>query len=181
MAGPDPISRRLRRLFDALDGDRDGFVTWSDHLTIVARYAAGYGLAATDARIEALERAYWELWLGLLARGRPGGDRLSEGEFVAAHRSAGYAEDGPNVLDRLAKAIFRILDTDGDQRVDEAEFAAYLALWDVSDELGPPAFRRLDLDRDTFLSQREIARSLRAFHINNDNLDTPGGIFLGVR
>ncbi|MFG2872448.1 EF-hand domain-containing protein [Streptomyces sp. NPDC048338] len=181
MAGPDPISRRLRRLFAVLDGDGDGSVTWADHRGIVDRYAAGYGLASDDARIQALERAYWELWLGLLARAEPGRDRLSEEEFVAAHRSADYETDGQNVLERLARAIFRILDTDGDQRVGADEFAAYLTVWGVSGDAGPVAFRRLDLDRDAFISQREIARSLRAFHINNDDLDTPGGLFLGVR
>ncbi|MFF8275954.1 EF-hand domain-containing protein [Streptomyces lateritius] len=176
----DPITRRLRRLFGVLDSDRDGFVTWSDHRQIVDAYAAGYGLAGDDDRIRALEKAYWALWLGLLTQSEPGRERLDQDEFVAAQRAVGYEANRPELLENLAEAIFRIMDTKGDKRVSRDEFAAYLSVWGVSSEQDPVVFERLDLDRDAFISQREIARSLRAFHLHNDDLNTPGGIFLGI-
>ncbi|MGW6563790.1 EF-hand domain-containing protein [Streptomyces sp. NPDC054975] len=181
MATLDPVTRRLLRLFAVLDGDGDGYVTWADHQRVVKAYAAAYGLAADDPRIQALERAYWAQWLGLLTQSVPGRERLDQDGFVAAHRAVGYDTDRPEILENLAAAIFRIMDTKGDKRVSEEEFAAYLAVWDVSGDEGAEAFRHLDLDRDAYVSQREIARSLRAFHLHNDNLNTPGGIFLGVR
>jgi hypothetical protein len=72
------------------------------------------------------------------------------------------------------------MDTTGDKRVSKEEFAAYLAVWGVSADEVPAAFERLDLDRDAYVSQREIDRSLHAFHLNNDDLDTPGALFLGI-
>ncbi|MFF9909324.1 EF-hand domain-containing protein [Streptomyces sp. NPDC013457] len=176
----DPITRRLRRLFEVMDSDGDGFVTWSDHERVVRAYATVYGLTADDSRIQALERAYWAQWLGLLTQSVPGRDRLDQDGFVDAHRAVGYDSDRPELLEDLAAAVFRIMDTKGDKRVSGEEFTAYLAVWGVTGEQDPGVFERLDLDRDAFLSQREIARSLRAFHLHNDNLDTPGGIFLGV-
>ncbi|MFD7326703.1 EF-hand domain-containing protein [Streptomyces sp. NPDC059875] len=180
MATFDPITRRLRRLFAVLDTDGDGFVTWSDHRRIVEAYAAAYGLAADDPRVQALDRAYWAQWLGLLTQSSPGQERLDQDDFVAAHRAVGYETERPELLENLAAAIFRIMDTKGDKRVSREEFAAYLSVWGVSDEEGPAVFDRLDLDRDAYVSQREIARSLRAFHLHNDDLNTPGGIFLGI-
>lgn len=180
MATLDPITRRLRRLFEVLDTDGNGFVTWSDHQRIVEAYADAYGLAQDDPKIQALARAYWAQWLGLLAQARPGRDRLDQEEFVAAHRAVGYDEDRPELLRNLAEAIFRIMDTTGDKRVSKEEFAAYLAMWGVSGDEGPAVFERLDLDRDAYVSQREIDRSLHAFHLNNDDLNTPGAIFLGI-
>lgn len=180
MATLDPVTRRLRRLFAVLDADGDGYVSWSDHRHVVEAYAAAYGLATDDPRIQALERAYWAQWLGLLSQSVPGRERLDEDGFVAAHRSVGYESDRPEILENLAAAIFRIMDTRGNKRVGGEEFAAYLKVWGISGEQDPETFERLDLDRDAFISQREIARSLRAFHLHNDNLNTPGGVFLGV-
>ncbi|MFB7369743.1 EF-hand domain-containing protein [Streptomyces sp. NPDC056222] len=180
MATFDPITRRLLRLFAVLDTDGNGFVTWSDHRRIVEAYADAYGLAEDDPRIQALGRAYWSQWLGLLTQAVPGQDRLNQEEFVAAHRAVGYDTDRPELLENLAEAIFRIMDTTGDKRVSKEEFAAYLAVWGVSGDEGPAVFERLDLDRDAYVSQREINRSLRAFHLNNDDLNTPGAIFLGI-
>lgn len=179
MATLGPVSRRLRELFAVLDADENGFVTWADHRRIVETYAAGYRLAGDDPRIVALEKAYWRQWLALLGRAKPGRERLSEEEFVAAHRSAGYDGDGARLLEDLARALFEVLDTDGDRRISAEEFARYLEVWGIEEADGP-VFRGLDLDRDDYVSQAEILRSLRAFHLYNDDLKTPGGIFLGV-
>ncbi|MCX4824552.1 EF-hand domain-containing protein [Streptomyces sp. NBC_01142] len=180
MATFDPITRRLRQLFAVLDTDEDGFVTWDDHQRIVDKYATGYALTKSDSRIKPLEKAYWSQWLGLLAQTTPGQDRLSQDEFVAAHRAAGYGTNASHLLEDLAQAIFNVLDADGDKRISRDEFARYLAFCDISGADAALVFRRLDLDGDAFISQREVARSLRAFHLYNDDLNTPGGIFLGV-
>ncbi len=180
MATLDPITRRLRQLFAVLDSDSDGFVTWSDYQRIVDKYVTGYALAKSDARITSLQKAYWAQWLGLLTQATPGQDRLSEGEFVASHRAAGYDLEGSRVLEDIAQAIFNILDVDGDKRINRDEFARYLTFCEISSADAASIFRRLDLDGDAFISQREVARSLRAFYLYNDDLNTPGGIFLGI-
>lgn len=180
MATFDPITRRLRRLFAVLDTDEDGFVTWGDYQRIVDKYVTGYALAKNDARIKSVEKAYWAQWLGLLTQANPGQDRLSQDEFVAAHRSADYGTNASHLLDDMAQAIFNVLDVDGDKRISRDEFARYLAVCEISSADAEIIFQRLDLDGDAFISQREVARSLRAFHLYNDDLKTPGGIFLGV-
>ncbi|MFF3326316.1 EF-hand domain-containing protein [Streptomyces sp. NPDC002889] len=180
MATFDPITRRLRQLFAALDTDQDGFVTWGDYQRIVHKYMTGYALAGSDTRIRSLEKAYWAQWLGLLTQANPGQDRLSQDEFVAAHRAAGYDTYASHLLEDIAQSIFNVLDVDGDKRISRDEFARYLAFCEISGSDAAIIFQRLDLDRDAFISQREVARSLRAFHLYNDDLNTPGGIFLGV-
>ncbi|WPO70503.1 hypothetical protein [Streptomyces sp. KN37] len=110
-------------------------------------------------------------------RGASGCPRTS-----TSRRTARWAttRTAPDLLENLAKALFAVLDSDGDKRISSDEFAAYLAFRGVSGEDAPLVFQRLDLDRDSYLSQREIARSLRVFHLNNDGLHAPGGIFLGI-
>ncbi|APY84646.1 MULTISPECIES: EF-hand domain-containing protein [Streptomyces] len=180
MTRPDPITRRLQRLFTVLDSAGEGFVTWHDHQRIVDRYVTGYGLPKSDPRIRDLERAYWTQWLGLLAQAPPGRDRLSMDEFVAAHRAVGYGARAAQLLDDLAQAVFNVLDVDRDKRISRDEFARYLDFCRVSDSDAAAIFRRLDLDGDAFISQREVAKSLSAFHLYNDDLTTPGGVFLGL-
>lgn len=180
MATFDPITRRLRQLFAVLDTDEDGFVTWGDYQRIVDKYMTGYALAKSDARIKSLEKAYWAQWLGLLTQANPGQDRLSQDEFVAAQRAAGYDTYASHLLEDIAQAIFNVLDIDRDKRISRDEFARYLAFYEISSTDAAIIFQRLDLDGDAFISQREVARSLRAFHLYNDDLNTPGGIFLGV-
>jgi Ca2+-binding EF-hand superfamily protein len=180
MVRPDPITRRLHRLFTVLDTDEEGYVTWGNYQRIVDRYAAGYALAKSDTRIKDLEKAYWAQWLGLLSQATPGQDRLSGDEFVAAHRAVDYGSDGAQLLEDLAQAVFNVLDVDGDKRISRDEFARYLDFCEISSSDAAIIFRRLDLDGDAAISQREVARSLRAFHLYNDDLNTPGGIFLGV-
>lgn len=180
MATPDPITRRLRRLFAVLDSDEDGFVTWDDYQRIVDRFTTGYGFEKSDARVKDLRRAYWVQWLGLLSQATPGRDRLSRDEFVAAHRSVDYGAEAGHLLEDLAQAVFNVLDVDGDKRISTDEFTRFLAFCEMPSTDVGIIFRRLDLDGDAFLSQREVARSLRAFHLYNDDLDTPGGVFLGL-
>ncbi|MEV6397423.1 EF-hand domain-containing protein [Streptomyces sp. NPDC051907] len=181
MATLDPITRRLRGLFSVLDADEDGFVTWDDLQRIVDKYTTGYALPTSHSKIKALEKAYWSQWLGLLMHAPPGHDRLSRDEFVAAHRAADYDTHASHLLEDLAQAIFSILDVDGDKRISKDEFARYLDFCGISGSEAAAVFKRLDLDGDAFISQREVSRSLRAFHLYNDDLNTPGGIFLGVR
>ncbi|MDJ0466673.1 EF-hand domain-containing protein [Streptomyces sp. H27-C3] len=180
MVTSDPITRRLQRLFAVLDTDEEGFVTWGNYQQIVDRYTAGYALANSDVRIKHLERAYWAQWLGLLSQANPGRDRLSQNEFVAAHRAVGYGTDAAQLLEDLAQAVFNVLDVDADKRINRDEFARYLEFCKISSSDATIIFRRLDLDGDAFISQREVARSIRAFHLYNDDLNTPGGIFLGL-
>ncbi|MDJ0463804.1 EF-hand domain-containing protein [Streptomyces sp. H27-C3] len=180
MVTSDPITRRLQRLFTALDTAGRGFVTWDNYQHIVDRYTTGYALATSDARIEHLQRAYWAQWLGLLSQATPGQDRLSQGEFVAAHRAVGYGTHAAPLLEDLAQAVFNVLDVDADKRINRDEFARYLDFCQISSSDAAIIFRQLDLDRDAFISQREVARAIRAFHLYNDDLNTPGGIFLGL-
>ncbi|WP_369215571.1 EF-hand domain-containing protein [Streptomyces flavofungini] len=180
MMTSDPLTRRLRRLFTVLDTDGDGFVTWRDHERVVDRFAAGYALEKSDTRIKDLERAYWTQWLGLLAQAAPGRDRLSTDDFVAAHRAVGYGTRAAGLLDDLAQAVFNVLDVDRDKRISKDEFARYLDFCGISGADAALVFRRLDLDGDAFNSQHEVAKSLSAFHLYNDDLTTPGGVFLGL-
>ncbi|WP_434587340.1 EF-hand domain-containing protein [Streptomyces sp. A5-4] len=180
MVTSDPITRRLQRLFAVLDATEEGFVTWGNYQQIVDRYATGYALAKSDVRVTHLERAYWAQWLGLLSQATPGQSRLSQGEFVAAHRAIDYGTSAAQLLEDLAQAVFNVLDVDADKRINRDEFAKYLDFCEMSSSDAALIFRRLDLDGDAFISQREVARSIRAFHLYNDDLNTPGGIFLGL-
>ncbi|XVS61323.1 EF-hand domain-containing protein [Actinosynnema sp. CA-299493] len=177
MTTTDPIDARIGLLFDRMDGDGDGRVTWADYRRTVERFLDGYRLAADGREGLALRTAYQVWWLEL-QRHAGGADGLTKDEYVSATRAAVGDTSRANLVDGLSHALFDVMDGNDDGLVDRAEFARLLSLRGFTGPAADGVFDGLDLDRDGFISRPEYVRSWRDFFFADDP-DSPGTRYLG--
>jgi Ca2+-binding EF-hand superfamily protein len=173
------VAERFGRLFDTLDTDRDGAITWADYQRLVERYATGYALDPRDRRAQAVHASYQMLWLELLRHGSPAEPRLDRDAFVAAMRAASEDRSRFNMTEGVAEAVFDLLDTDDDGSVSEAEYVRYAEVLGASPADALDRFRGLDTDGDGFVSRAEFVVSAREYLFGEDPA-SPGGFVFGV-
>ncbi|MCP2256667.1 EF-hand domain pair [Streptoalloteichus tenebrarius] len=173
----DPITAKLEALFHATDSNNDGHVEWEDYHGIIERCLSAYKIDKNDRRARALLAAYQMSWIELL-RHANGEDRLSKDQFVLATRLSAVDTSRHNLVEGLSHAIFDIIDSDGTNAIDKAEFEKYVKVWGIDASSALEAFGKLDLDGDGEISRHEFIRAAREFFYSPD-LDTPGSLFFG--
>ncbi|MGB3444781.1 MAG: hypothetical protein WBA97_39090 [Actinophytocola sp.] len=145
--------------FDKLDGNRDGYVEWSDYDALVGRYKKVASVKEDDRRVRALEAFYRMHWLELLRHADTHEDRLSKDQFITATRLATSDENRLNVSDVGAHVIFDLIDVDADGAISKKELTRFLDhVWKIDqtdamyslDALGANGGRMIS--RDEFVS-----------------------------
>ncbi|WP_017570897.1 EF-hand domain-containing protein [Nocardiopsis halotolerans] len=174
-----PITERFGQLFDTLDSDGDGAITWEDYQRLVNRYTSGYSLDAADRRAQAVHASYQMLWLELLRHSSAPEARLDRDMFVRAMHSASEDRSRFNMTEGVAEAVFDLLDTDDGGSVSEAEYVRYAEILGVASETARERFRGLDTDSDGFVNREEFVLSSREY-LFGDDPDSPGGFVFGV-
>ena len=174
-----PIAERFGLLFDALDSDRDGAVTWQDYERLVDRYVTGYSLAPRDRRAQAVQASYQMLWLELLRHSQAPDERLGKDLFVVAMHRAAEDRSRFNMTEGVAEAAFDLLDTDRDDAISGAEFLRYVKVLGSSAPVALARFTGLDADGDGFISRGEFVLASREY-LFGDEPDSPGGFVFGV-
>ncbi len=174
-----PITERFGRLFDALDSDDDGFVTWTDYQRLVERYVHGYGLAPQERRAQAVRVSYQMLWQELLRHSGVEEERLGREAFVGAMHAAAEDRSRFNAAEGVAEAVFDLLDTDGDDRISREEFLRYTGALGAGAADAEERFAGVDTDEDGFISRQEFVLSAREY-LFGDDTRSPGGFVFGV-
>ncbi len=177
MTSTDPIDGRIGRLFDQMDVDGDGYVTWADYLRTIDRFVDGYELDPDGYEGLALRTAYQVWWLEL-QRHTDIADRLSKDEYVRATRAAVADTTRANVVNGLSHALFDVMDTDDDGLITRDEFARLLELRGLTSPDAKGMFGGLDRDEDGYISRQEYVRSWWEF-FNSDDPTAPGCLYLG--
>ncbi|MEV6817448.1 EF-hand domain-containing protein [Nocardiopsis dassonvillei] len=173
------VAERFGRLFDTLDTDRDGAITWDDYQRLVDRYTKGYALDLSDRRAQAVHASYQMLWLELLRHGSPAQARLDREAFVAAMHAASEDRSRFNMTEGVAEAVFDLLDTDDGGSISEAEYVRYAEVLGASPSDALDRFRILDTDGDGFIGRAEFVLSAREYLFGEDSA-APGGFVFGV-
>jgi len=136
--GRDPITRRAGAMFERIDADRDGRITWDEGWAFVQqRFAAADSNNDGGLTQEEMQAAFM--------RGRPGrqGQNGAENAGQAESRRASWSG-----------AMFRALDANRDSRV-------------TLDEVRPAAearFRAFDANLDNAVSRDELPRRRHGSH-----------------
>ncbi|MFJ9030968.1 EF-hand domain-containing protein [Streptomyces sp. NPDC102274] len=173
----DPITAKLEQMFDATDTDTDGYVDWTDYQRLIDRYLSAYKIDRKDRRAHALTAAYQMYWMELL-RHADGNDRLNKEQYHHANRATSVDTSRFNMVEGVPHAVFDVMDVDGDNTINKAEFQKYLDVWGVSDPDAMDTFMRLDTDGDGVISRHEFIRAVREFFYSPD-LDAAGSLLFG--
>ncbi len=167
----DLRSRNIGATFDMLDADADGVITAADFSVMAARLCDQLGLTGTakETQLTDIFAALWEQ----LAADADADERISRAEFTAAYISgrgdpAAYYQQH---VGRIIALEAEVLDTDGDGYIEQAEYAALMAVGGVATETALTGFARLDTDHDGKISTAEFAAGTAQLILSQDPAD----------
>ncbi|MGM1062624.1 EF-hand domain-containing protein [Saccharothrix sp. Mg75] len=172
---------KYRQWFRGADVDGDGVITREDVRLMGERYIAARGAAPGAATARRLTEGLDAFWAGVIEPMDRDGDgkvdlrEMTEGFRLAlADRSLYPQQVGP-----VADCYFDLIDLDGDDRVDQAEFGEIFGLaGNVSPEDCAAVFTALDSDGSGGLDRAEFHRALAEFFYGDDR-DAPATHLFG--
>ncbi|MGW5399612.1 EF-hand domain-containing protein [Streptomyces sp. NPDC003952] len=173
---------KLGRAFALLDADADGDLREEDLLALSDRLAGAFDSSGDAVKITRLRQAFTQLWIHDLSTMDADRDGiLDRAEFIAGMKKA-VANDREGILERLnvmVDAWMDIADTDGNGRIDEAEFhTMYIKSLGASPVDLTVAFAKLDTDGDGHLDRDEIRRATEEYYTSEDP-QAPGNWLFG--
>ncbi len=168
--------RKLARLFDLYDVDKDGFIEAADYARVGEGFATGTGCAAGSADYERLRAAYLGFWEQLRQAADTDHDgKVTRAEFVASYEALlGMRE----AIAGVSQAILQMTDRDGDGRITASEFGANLQAYGLDASAAAEAFGHLDRDGDGFIDTEELLRNVEEFFYGEDP-NAPGNWLVG--
>jgi len=172
--------RKLSRAFELLDIDGDGFVEQADLVALGTRLLARFEEPPTSPKARHLAATFdrfWKTLVGELDADHDG--RISPEEYQACIDAA-YIE-GPHFEQMFRpgiEAVGLLCDTDGDGRIELAEFRRVHEAFGIEPSETEAAFRQLDTDGDGSLTVTEFVHAASEFYVGNDP-DAAGNSFFG--
>lgn len=172
--------RKLTRMFQLLDGDRDGVLVKADYDRTSARVVDALGVAPASAEGRELVASYATEWGELQAEAdRDAGGRVTLRGWLA-YRDAQLS--GPDafevMLDPYVEFVFSILDRDGDRRVSTDDVRRYLGFYRMPEAELDEAIARIDPDGRGSFTRDDVGRLVREFYLSDDP-GAPGSWLLG--
>ncbi|HEX7307391.1 EF-hand domain-containing protein [Lentzea sp.] len=169
------LQHRIDSTFAHYDVNRNGVIELADVYALANRLLRAFGEPASSERGRELVEAYdrfWEMLVEHCDIDRDG--RIGPVEYRAAMIEA-FVEGGPINVDLLevVQSLLDIMDTNGDGRVDEAEFGVLLRARGLSPRECGTAFAHLDTDGDGAISVDEYVAAVRDYYTNPAE-GTPG-------
>ncbi len=167
----DLRERNIGAIFDALDTDADGMITAADVNGLAARACDQLGLTGTAKGTQLTD--IWASWWEQMAADADADGRISRADFVAAHIS-GHGDPAAffqQEIGRFVAAEVEALDMDGDGYVEQADYAAFLAVGGVATEIALAGFARLDTDHDGKVSTDDLIAGTAQLFLSQDPAD----------
>jgi len=162
--------RKVAVVFDAMDVDRDGFLTEADFQSLADRWTASTDWAPGSdhhARLTGLMTGWWAV---LAASDLDRDDRVTLDEVLAVN-------DGWDALAEAnrdtANTMFDAIDDNADGRISAEEYRRLIEVWTGRDTDTDEIFPLLDTDGDGYLSRDEFATLWSQFW-SGDDPDEPG-------
>lgn len=172
---------KYRQWFKGADIDGDGVITCQDVRLMGERYIAARDTAPESGTARRLTEGLEAFWTTVIAPMDQDGDgkvdlrEMTEGFRRALADPALY----PRQVGPVADCYFDLIDLDGDDRVDQAEFGEIFGLaGNVSPEDCATVFDALDLDGSGGLNRTEFHQALTEFFYGDDP-DAPAAHLFG--
>jgi Ca2+-binding EF-hand superfamily protein len=172
--------RKIKRMFDMWDVDRDGVLGEDDARTIVANIAQVFGVDVTSPAYAQL----LETQMATLAQLQQLADANGDGRITAAEHLAFWqgalAGNAQATIEGMAasyRGFWRSVDPAGGEDTTLARWTKYLSAHGLPASAAQAAFDHCDTDRDGVLSPEEAVRAITEYF--GDDPDAPGNWFMG--
>ncbi|MEU4805022.1 EF-hand domain-containing protein [Actinosynnema sp. NPDC023587] len=172
---------KYRQWFRGADVDGDGVITQRDVRLMGERYIAARGAAPESATVRRLNEGMDAFWTTVIAPM----DRDGDGKVDLREMTEGFRQEladparYPQQIGPLADCYFDLVDLDGDNRIDQAEFGEIFGrAGNVSSEDTAAVFAALDLDGSGGLDRAEFHRAVAEFFYGDDP-DAPAAHLFG--
>jgi Ca2+-binding EF-hand superfamily protein len=169
------LQHRIDTTFAHYDVDGNGVIELADFYALADRLLRAFGEPAASERGRELVEAYDRFWDVLVEHCDTDRDgRISPREYRGAMVVA-FVDGGAFdvVFPEIAASLLDIADTNGDGRVDAAEFGVLLKARGLSEAECGLAFTHLDADGDGAISVQEYVAAVKDYYTNPAQ-DTPG-------
>jgi Ca2+-binding EF-hand superfamily protein len=171
--------RKIKRLFDVLDVDQDGFLSVADTDSVVLHMARQRGWTQDGPEHREL-RASFDPRLQSLAPYRDSNGRVDLPAYLRYHTAMFETpETSRQTVQRLADLVFIVLDVDTDGMVTDKEMQKFYRAYSIDPALTRNAFRKMDGDSDGRISKDEILEAVEEFYLSSDP-EAPGNWLLGM-
>ncbi|MBM7814408.1 EF-hand domain-containing protein [Saccharothrix algeriensis] len=162
---------KYRQWFRGADGDGDGVITLQDVRLMGERYIAARAAAPESETARRLTEGLDAFWATVIEpMDRDGDGKVDLREMTEGFRRA-LADPAlyPQQVGPVADCYFDLVDLDGDDRIDRAEFREIFGLaGNVSSEDCAAVFDALDVDGSGGLNRAEFHRALAEFFYGED-------------
>ncbi len=162
--------KKLTRMFEALDADRDGFVASSDYTRRVEAVARMEGWADDAPEYDRNLRFAQLSWDALAENADDDGDgRVSRPEFM---RWAEIFLDDRDAVRAYARGdvqlLFDAMDVDGDGRITEDEYRRFLEICGMDTSAAHAFFSYADLDENGRIGRDEMSHAFEEFLLSTN-------------
>jgi Ca2+-binding EF-hand superfamily protein len=162
---------KYRQWFKGADVDDDGVITRQDVRLMGERYIAARDAGPESETARRLTEGLDAFWANVIAPMDQDGDgKVDLREMTEGFRRALADSDlYPQQVGPVADCYFDLIDLDGDDRVDQAEFGEIFGLaGNVPPQDCAAVFEALDLDGSGALTRAEFHQALAEFFYGDD-------------
>ncbi|MCS7481996.1 EF-hand domain-containing protein [Umezawaea endophytica] len=169
------LRHRIDATFAHYDVDGNGVIELADFYALANRLLKAFGEPASSERGRELVEAYDGFWDTLVEHCDADRDGLISPREYQEAMVVAFADGGAFdvVFPEVVASLLAIADTNGDGRVDAAEFGVLLKARGLSEAECGLAFTHLDTDGDGAVSVREYVAAVKDYYTNSSQ-DTPG-------
>src|SRR5947207_11453294 len=158
--------RKLTRMFDLYDANKDGYISAADYERVGEGFATSTGCAPGSADYEKLRATYLGFWEQLRQSADADQDgKVTREEFLASYDALLAMRE---TIAGVSQAILQLTDRDGDGKITPSEFSANLQAYGVDAPAAAEAFRHLDRDGDGFIDNAELVQNVEEFFFGDD-------------
>ena len=182
----DVQQARYDRVFDAYQGP-EGDLTWESFSAHIGALATLRGQAPDSEAVVTMREGLRVLWDQLLMAADSDHDgRVSRAEWrgfcvgITEVVRQTAAAGGEYPLTSWIRALYALIDADGDGRITQEEYANWLSVLGLADDTDiPAAFAGFDTDANGTLSWEEFATASQQYWSDFEDMSLPGARWIG--